>query len=383
MQRTSVIHAALKAHNLVDATRKMPRVLVLDIETNGINGFKADLAYVLAVGYQWYNSDTVQCPTLADFETFKARPYDDRELMHAIHPIISQADVIAGHYLSVFDWPFLKSRFEKHGLPRIHGIKVLDTCMIARAHLKLSSNRLDNLAAFYGLDNAKLGKGRDWSIWWKRAAAGDLKAVEFIRKYCKQDVRTTTELLARMRAHWPKSVMGRIIMASDAPWPRFLRERVALDPKLSRRLRSRVEFGQKGDCWLWKGSTNAAGYGDFRYNGKYHVASRFMYETFVGQVPARHVVEHLCYNRACVNPLHLQIATRPKHVSDSHKRGRYDARNKAMRGAGNHQAKLTSSKIKAVRRALKLGKLTADIVKMCGLSPQQVQRIAAGKAWRE
>lgn len=69
-----------------------------------------------------------------------------------------------------------------------------------------------------------------------------------------------------------------------------------------------VDDGQ-GGCWVWSGAVRGYGYGSF-WNGEKNVrAHRFAYEAFVGPVPADLELDHLCRNRACVNPTHLEPVT--------------------------------------------------------------------------
>jgi hypothetical protein len=59
-------------------------------------------------------------------------------------------------------------------------------------------------------------------------------------------------------------------------------------------------------CWLWFGVLTAAGYGQLRVDGKPYYAHRFSHETFVGPIPTQYQVDHLCRQRCCVNPDHLE-----------------------------------------------------------------------------
>lgn len=57
-----------------------------------------------------------------------------------------------------------------------------------------------------------------------------------------------------------------------------------------------------GGCWEWVGTINWAGYGRFEFNYKMVSAHRFAYQTIVGKIPEGLQIDHLCRNRACVNP---------------------------------------------------------------------------------
>jgi len=65
----------------------------------------------------------------------------------------------------------------------------------------------------------------------------------------------------------------------------------------------------KNGCWAWNLMRNKFGYGVKRDNGRSALAHRFMYEKMVGPIPLGLTIDHLCRNRSCVNPKHLDPVT--------------------------------------------------------------------------
>lgn len=70
----------------------------------------------------------------------------------------------------------------------------------------------------------------------------------------------------------------------------------------------KVEKSADG-CWLWSGAVSRNGYGRFQFDGRLGLAHRFAYECFRGPIPIGMQIDHLCRNRSCVNPDHLEPVT--------------------------------------------------------------------------
>jgi hypothetical protein len=64
----------------------------------------------------------------------------------------------------------------------------------------------------------------------------------------------------------------------------------------------------KDGCWLWIGTGRGKGYGSFYYKRNY-MAHRISYELHKGKIGKGMQLDHLCRNKACVNPDHLEIVT--------------------------------------------------------------------------
>lgn len=114
-------------------------------------------------------------------------------------------------------------------------------------------------------------------------------------------------------------------------------------------------------CWVWLKYKNRFGYGTCSRNG-HNLAYRYLYDREKGPIPSGMELDHLCRNRACVNPDHLEPVTRAVNV---------------QRGT---LAKLTWDDVRAIRAS---DKTVAELGRRYEVAVQTIYAILKGHTWKE
>jgi len=111
---------------------------------------------------------------------------------------------------------------------------------------------------------------------------------------------------------------------------------------------------REGDCLVFTGSRNKAGYGVTQFQNYKSVAHRIAYALTNGPIPKGLLVCHKCDNPPCINPEHLFLGTHKDNALDMHAKGR------GRRGKRNGKAMKLADELLAALNALRLAVLEGD-----------------------
>jgi DNA-binding XRE family transcriptional regulator len=151
------------------------------------------------------------------------------------------------------------------------------------------------------------------------------------------------------------------------------RRRVPAEDRFYQYIRPAGAYQKIGDvCWLWIGSLNRNGYGQFWNGHRVVLAHRFAYELVYGEHPPSGLdLCHTCDVRNCVNTRHLLPGTRRDNLRDMSRKGR----------AG--RAKLDFVHAQSIRSSLDCGVTQTELARFYGVSQATISQIKQGKIWRD
>jgi hypothetical protein len=110
---------------------------------------------------------------------------------------------------------------------------------------------------------------------------------------------------------------------------------VQVPVSLIERVAAKIRVAEE-PCWIWLGQHTEKGYGIVHMNGRMQRAHRVVYEQIVGPIPDNMLLDHTCFNKACVNPHHLRPVSTKEN--GEHRRGAQVNSSSGVRGVSWHKA---------------------------------------------
>ena len=113
------------------------------------------------------------------------------------------------------------------------------------------------------------------------------------------------------------------------------------DIDTKRRFRRKVKEMPNG-CWEWIAAKHPKGYGIFSIKGKTIYAHRYLWQLLNGSISSNFELDHLCNNKSCVRPDHLECTTHAENMKRAAKLGVWN-------GTKNGNAKRTEEQVQVIK----------------------------------
>lgn len=125
-------------------------------------------------------------------------------------------------------------------------------------------------------------------------------------------------------------------------------------------------------CWEWQGCRGRGGYGEVRIGGvKFKTHRKALAEKLGRDLAVGEHARHMCHNRACCNPAHLEVGSAQDNSDDKVRAGR-------QAHSGGRKSSVGDEQVAEVRRRWATGERQVDIAKAMGLTKDEVFRATVG-----
>lgn len=192
------------------ASSRMPKILILDIETAPLKAFIFNLWkqnitidkiisdwFCICWSAKWLMKPEIMWDCVNPNEAINE---DDSRILGHLRELLNEADIVVTHNGDRFDLPKINTRLLLNGFTAPTPYQSIDTCRIVKNQFSFASNKLDFLATKFNLPN-KLETNFEL---WVKCVEGDEYALKEMVKYNQYDVELLENVYLRLRP-WIKN----------------------------------------------------------------------------------------------------------------------------------------------------------------------------------
>lgn len=185
-----------------------PKILFIDIETfpnlgycwrkyeQNIIDYEQEFC-IATFAAKWLGGKAIFAKALPDYKGYKKGSYDDKAIVQEICDLLSEADIIVAHNGDAFDFKVINSRLIFHNIKPPAPYKTIDTKKMAKDVARFNSNKLDDLARYFGE-----GRKIDTTFkLWLDCINGVQAAWDKMVTYNKHDVALLEKVYLRLRPY--------------------------------------------------------------------------------------------------------------------------------------------------------------------------------------
>lgn len=184
-----------------------PRILFYDLEVAGDIGLffgrhKINISqeaivkkggFILCASWKNLGEESVESIHLTKDEVEAG---DDSRIVEKLRKLYEESDAVICHNSKGYDHKVLQARSAYWDYPALPLVKVLDTLELAKRNLRLPSNKLGSIAAYF---NLPLKMDHSGVSLWVGVQSGDVAAMATMVEYCKQDVVVLEEVYNKLK----------------------------------------------------------------------------------------------------------------------------------------------------------------------------------------
>lgn len=131
-------------------------------------------------------------------KTWATKRSDDKPVVKAIVAELGKYDIVAAHFGTRYDFPFLRTRMLAHDLGPLAPQKIIDPWAIARRNLKFGRNTLDRITQLFDC-NTKTSV--DLRVWARAMLDGDKRSMNYIVQHCVEDVKMLEKIVVKLKPY--------------------------------------------------------------------------------------------------------------------------------------------------------------------------------------